>query len=289
MKPITYLFVWSFALLTACGGSNTQKPVAAEVAEKETRSIRFGLIPNTGADWYNTDPKACLAFVAETGYSYLESVGALPGYELEESREYVRSLGLKTVVMPTSVEAIVERGENLLNDIRTAKACEADYLVCYNWPLDRSMSTVEEWAVWADQMNQAGQVCKENGITLIYHNHDKEFIPVEDTLPFEVLMEVLDPDLVQIELDVYWTTKGGSDPVAIINKYPASMATFHLKDMHPETGDFEDVGHGTLDFPAILRACENNSVKYFIVEHDKPADPKRSIARFGTYLKNLAL
>lgn len=289
MKQITYLSIFMITFYISCGGGQKENRTPIAETNPTTRILRFGLIPNTGGEWYNTNPKECLAFVAETGYSYLESVGVLPGYDWEESREYVSSLGLKTVVMPTSVEAIVEAGPALQEDIQMAKNCEADYLVCYNWPLDRSMSTAEEWAVWAEDLNKAGQVCKENGLTLIYHNHDKEFIPVEGKIPFEILMEVLDGKRVKMELDVYWATKGGSDPVQLIKQYPDRIATLHMKDMHPETGDFEDVGHGAINFPEIIKACENTSVDYFIVEHDRPAEPRSSIGRSGTYLKNLKI
>lgn len=294
MKNIAFLFSLFLVLVTSCNGGKTSKSETGQEKTEtadviETASVEFGLIPNTGGDWYNNNPKECLAFVAEMGYSYLESVGALPGFDLEESREYVKSLGLKTVVMPTSTQSITEAGDALLKDIQVAKECGADYLVCYNWPIEENMEVASQWYSWAERMNKAGKICKENGVTLIYHNHDKEFKPVENQLPFDIFMEKMDPDFVKLELDVYWATKGGADPIEILKKYPEYVAALHLKDMNRETGDFEDVGYGSLDIVQIIKESKNTAVKYLIVEHDKPDNPKESIRRSGTYLRDLKL
>lgn len=294
MKNIAFLFSFFLLLFASCNGGKTSTSENEQEKTEttdllETSSVKFGLIPNTGGDWYNTNPKECLAFVAEMGYSYLESVGALPGYDLEESQAYVKSLGLKTVVMPTSTQAITEAGDALLKDIQTAKECGANFLVCYNWPIEENMEVASQWYFWVERLNKAGKICKDNGVTLIYHNHDKEFKPVEDKVPFDILMEKMDPNFVKLELDVYWATKGGTDPIEILKKYPDYIAALHLKDMNRETGDFEDVGHGSLDIVNIIKVSKNTAVKYLIVEHDKPSDPKESIRRSGSYLRGFDL
>jgi sugar phosphate isomerase/epimerase len=90
-----------------------------------------------------------------------------------------------------------------------------------------------------------------------------------------------------MELDMYWVTKAGQDPVALINKHPGRFPLWHMKDMDktPEHA-FTEVGNGTIDFKKILRSADKAALKYYFVEQDKcPGSPFDSIAKSITYIK----
>ena len=118
---------------------------------------------------------------------------------------------------------------------------------------------------------------KEFGIQFGYHNHNFEFATVEGKVPyFDVMLAELDKDLVTMELDMFWTSKAGHNPVDIIKKYPGRFQLFHLKDMYTREAPFYDViktdlapvGEGVIDFKSIIDAGDIAGMKYMIVEQD---------------------
>ena len=118
---------------------------------------------------------------------------------------------------------------------------------------------------------------KAAGLRQGYHNHDFEFAaaPGGGTL-FDALLTGTDPGLVDFEMDVYWVTKAGHDPLALMAKYPGRFPLLHLKDASPAPEQkIVDVGTGTIDFPAILKAAKAHGLKHAYVENDQPADAAR--------------
>ena len=84
----------------------------------------------------------------------------------------------------------------------------------------------------------------------------------------------------------------------MLREWSERVALLHLKDMAPGTphqfneslppGDFKEVGSGTLDFPAILKAAPGAQVKHYFVEQDQtPGDPLASIRKSFDYLKKI--
>ena len=149
---------------------------------------------------------------------------------------------------------------------------------------------------FADKLNQAGAITRHAGIKMAYHNHCFEFKPTEGKVPLDVLMERLDPKLVGLEMDVFWVSVGGHDPVERLKKYTGRVPLVHLKDKAKGTPvqynenvpgqDFMAVGSGTLDFPAILKAAEAAGVQHYFVEQDHtPGNPLDSLRKSFEYLR----
>jgi sugar phosphate isomerase/epimerase len=76
-----------------------------------------------------------------------------------------------------------------------------------------------------------------------------------------------DPRNVVFQLDLYWATFGGADPVALLQKYGNRIQLFHVKDMRGSDRRIEIVGEGVIDFPTIF-AASKGPVRYYVVEHD---------------------
>ena len=69
--------------------------------------------------------------------------------------------------------------------------------------------------------NKVGKIMKEHGIQFGYHNHNFEFEPRrQNFLSLMSFMAELDKDLITMEIDLFWATKAGHNPVEIFNKYP---------------------------------------------------------------------
>jgi sugar phosphate isomerase/epimerase len=85
-----------------------------------------------------------------------------------------------------------------------------------------------------------------------------------------------DPSFLNFELDIYWVVKAGHDPLEFIMKHPGRFPLLHIKDMD-RSGNFADVGSGTIDFESIFSLSGLAGTKHYFVEKDQTDDPINSI------------
>jgi len=166
----------------------------------------------------------------------------------------------------------------------------------YVMPADRG--GLDKIRALAEKLNKAGEKCRAAGLTFCYHNHAFEFEPMEGTTPFQVLVDSLDKKLVGLELDVFWVSVAGHDPVEILKKMSGRVHLVHLKDkaqgtpvMYKESvaaSAFKEVGQGVIDWPAVLRAAESAGAAHFFVEQDQtPGNPVDSLRQSFAYISKL--
>ena len=157
---------------------------------------------------------------------------------------------------------------------------------------------LESIRVLSDKLNAAGEKAKAAGLRFCYHNHAFEFEPTEGTTPFQVMMERTDPKLVGLEMDVFWVSVAGHDPVELLGKLSGRVPLLHLKDKErgtpvmykesvPRTA-FKEIGHGVIDWPKVLNAASAAGVAHYFVEQDQtPGDPVESLKQSFAYLSKL--
>jgi len=246
-----------------------------------------GLQLYTIRDAMATDVQGSLKKVAEAGYKHLELAGYADGLFYgtgpKEFKKIVNDLGMEILSSHTQVEA---QGVTLENAKKMA-ADHAELGVKYcmqPWVVEEARTSVASYQKMVADWNQVGKIMKESNIQFGYHNHNFEFDTIEGKVPyFDIFMAELDKDLVTMELDLFWTTKAGQDPVEIIKKYPGRFQLFHMKDMYTKqepfyttngVTDFAPVGEGIIDFKRILAEKETAGMKYLIVEQDQTKDGK---------------
>ena len=155
-----------------------------------------------------------------------------------------------------------------------------------------------------------GGVAKKLGMTLLYHNHDFEFIKLDGKYGLDVMYDTIPAELLQTELDMCWVNVGGEEPASYLRKYSGRAPVLHLKDFYGEKSDdmyeligmesaapkrpgnfeFRPVGSGLQDFPAILEAAKDAGVTWVVVEQDNPSmglTPLASIEKSRQYLKSI--
>ena len=126
---------------------------------------------------------------------------------------------------------------------------------------------------------------------------------MEGQIPFQVLLERTDARLVDLQMDIYWTTAGGADPIALQKTYPGRFRLMHIKDMtkrvrfEGDGGDAQqwmalfpfiaDAGSGVLDLPGILAQARKSDVQHFFVERDLAPNPVETLKKSYQYLAAL--
>ncbi len=157
---------------------------------------------------------------------------------------------------------------------------------------------IEVFQAFGSKMNQAGELARKHGLQLAYHNHAFEWAQMDGKRVFDIMFAHTDAKLVQFEVDVFWLSVGGLNPVEFLNAHAGRVPLLHLKDKaqeqqvqyneHVPHETFKEVGNGTLDFPAILKTAEKIGVKHYFVEQDwTPGDPIASLKQSFDYVKGL--
>ena len=239
-----------------------------------------GMTLYTVRDQMDKTPKETLKEIADIGYKYIEATGYKDGkfYGMtpSEFRDYLSSLGL--VPLSTHQGSVtLENADAMIADV---KAAGFKYFVIPVPPMghfhyDAASQTMNMSGTpqeITDILTTLGKKCKAAGLKLLYHNHNFEFTANENgVVPYDYFLEHTDPDVVNFQMDLYWITKAGVDPIAYFNKYPGRFKIWHVKDMDKE-GRFAPVGTGTIDFARILAAKKKAGMKYYIVEQDRTFD-----------------
>lgn len=138
---------------------------------------------------------------------------------------------------------------------------------------------------FAAEGSKIGEQLHAAGLTFSYHNHSFELVRFGKRTGLDIIYDESDPRYLQAEIDTYWIQHGGADPAAWVRKMNNRMPAVHLKDMvvlANETSHGEqimaEIGEGNLNWPAILQACKDIGVEWYLVEQDTcQRDPFESL------------
>ncbi len=266
--------------------------LAARASARQLQTIGVQLY--TVRDVLPKNPKEVLKAIEAIGYRECEPTYA----QLSQNGAEIKATALKPVSVHLD-SAMVSQGKDadLEKALQLAKEYGITYAVMpYVPPAERH--GVEGMRVLTDKLNHAGEKCRAAGLSLAYHNHAFEFDPKEGKMPFDVLLEGADKDLVSFELDLFWVSVAGHDPAEMLKKLSGRVPLVHVKDKAKDTPvqyneqvprtAFQEVGHGTFDWPKILTAASEAGVKHYIVEQDQtPGDPVESLRQSFAYLSKL--
>ncbi|MFN3848806.1 MAG: sugar phosphate isomerase/epimerase family protein [Spirosomataceae bacterium] len=226
------------------------------------------------------DPKATLKAVADLGYKFIEAVdykdGKFYGMTPEEFKTYTKSIGLQ----PISIHMGSMTTTNADKQIADVKAAGFKYYIAPVPPMGmfkfdpktRSLSMTEDVERLVAVLDTISRKATAAGLEFLYHNHAFEFEKnSKGIVPIDYMLEKLDPKYVNFQMDLYWVTKAGVDPVSYFQKHPGRFKIWHVKDMDDQ-GRFAPVGKGTIDFGRILKNKKLSGMKYYIVEQDQVFD-----------------
>jgi sugar phosphate isomerase/epimerase len=241
------------------------------------------------------DPARVLKEVEAAGYKEIETGSD----DLDKIWPALRETRLKPVGVHLPPDYFLRQQDKLGAAYEDAKKRGFEYVIC-PWIDPKDRGGVEAIKKLAANLNKAGEQATGAGLKLCYHNHAFEFAPAGGAggMLIDVLMANTDPKHVGWEMDIFWVSVTGHDPVDLLRKYSQRVALMHVKDLAagvpqrfdeqvPKTA-FKEAGAGTLDLKKILHAATQAGVKHFFVEQDEtPGDPMASAKMSASYLKSL--
>lgn len=272
-------------------------------------NLKIGLQLYSVRDDMAQDMYAALKKVKEIGYDYVEFAGYFD-HSAEEVRSMLDEIGLTCVSVHQAYNLFLEEGQKAADYLKTIGA---DY-AAIPWMAAEDHKGCDHYDNVIADITKVGRLLKDNGIQLLYHNHDFEFQKYDDKFLLDWLYESVSEDLLQTEVDTCWVKYAGYDPCEYLKQYTGRSPVVHLKDftckrfaggpayaLIDENGkeikttredngfEFRPVGMGLQDFPAILKAAEEAGAAYAIVEQDASVDrPPMEAAKLSReYLKKI--
>lgn len=242
-------------------------PTATLLKADAMASNSIGLQLYTLRDIMKVSVPATLKLVAAVGYNELEFAGYF-GHSAKDIRSMLDGEGLTA---PSAHIQLDDFDNNLDKVLEEAQTVGHKYLVV-PWLSEAQRGVgIAPYQALAEKLNVIGEACNKANITLAYHNHDFEFEVRDNNIPLDVLITETDPNLVTMELDLYWAVKAGKDPIAYFKQYPGRFKLWHVKDMATD-GSFADVGTGVIDFETIFAHGKLAGIQHKFVERDKTGD-----------------
>jgi len=179
-----------------------------------------------------------------------------------------------------------------------AKQLGVNWMVCPMLPQNMQYSW-DGFHAAAKKFNEWGKQVASLGMRFAFHNHDYEFKPYNNgKTGYQVLLEETDPNLVFFEMDCYWITQSGNDPVEMLHKLGKRVRMIHLKDrkagfppsydMEESSSHFTEVGHGSINWKAVIDTAQKMGIEYYFVEQDQsPGNPLDSIRASYKYIRTI--
>lgn len=244
--------------------------------EKSKVAKDIGLQLYTLRDYIGKDVTGVIQKVAQIGYNNVEPFGFSPengywGLTPNEFRALLYDNKLKSTSGHYEFDQILRNDDTnlLMTTIEAAKVIGNEYIVL-PWLADDLHVNADSYKQLAEKMNKIAKICKEAGLNFVYHNHDFEFKQLDgDRNGYEILLAECDPKLVEFELDLYWVSRTGNDPLALFDAHPGRFSMWHIKDIDKTNAELNtEIGSGTIDFQSIYDAREKSGLRYMFVEQE---------------------
>lgn len=225
--------------------------------------------------------------VKALGYEGCEFAGTY-GKTAEEIRNKCSELDLVPISAHVAYGDIMQ---DINATVKMYKEIGCKYIVIPYLPEDLRYGT-EKYPEVVENIKIIGKACQENGIVLLYHNHDFEFAKDENgSYVLDVLYSEIDKELLQTEIDTCWVNVAGEDPCDYVRKYTGRAPIVHLKDFDGEknanmyeligieskkvevknTFEFRPLGYGKQNIQAIVDAAKDAGAEWIIAEQDNPS------------------
>ncbi len=228
-----------------------------------------------------------LVSLKELGYTHVEGFGGV----YEDCAGFRQLLDKHDLVMASghfSLDALENDFDTVLENARTLGISQVfcPFLQVEDRPTDE-----QGWIEIAHRLEAIGAKVKAAGMAFGWHNHEFELVALSDaSIPMKTILD--HAPSIDWEADIAWVVRGGGDPLEWIDQYGDRISSVHVKDI-AAPGDctdedgWADVGHGVMDWSAIMRKLKNTKNELYIMEHDNPSDHQRFASRSFASFKNL--
>jgi sugar phosphate isomerase/epimerase len=211
-----------------------------------------------------------LAAIQRIGYEEVETYWNVYSHPAAELKRMISDHGLRVPSGHFDYSGLESK-------LDYAATLGVQYIICPMLPKPMWTSP-DGFKQAADQFNKWGAIIKGMGMRFGFHNHNYEFRRFGETTGFDILISRTDPNLMCLEMDCYWITQAGQDPLQMLKTLGNRIQLVHLKDrkagfptsqeLNKRAEHMTPVGAGTINWKDILSAAQQNGVAHMFVEQD---------------------
>lgn len=291
---LTYLIMGIIGLAAASCSQPAEKESQEVATVQYSKKLPIGLQlysirTDLEKDFYGT-----LKAVREMGYTGVEFYGEYYGNTPTQVKRWCTELGLIPFSNHVPFQEMIDDIDKVIAD---NTILGVQYIVFpYLDEASRPGVDAKQFRETAAKLGEVGQKVRETGFQLLYHNHDFEFVTLEDgKLAYDELFAMNKPENLMHEFDVCWVDYAGQNVVEYLEKSAGQIPVVHLKNykleghmtkapyaligvstdnsMKDETGSFEyrPLGDGQMDMTAVIQAAINGNAQWLCVEQDEPS------------------
>ena len=279
------------ALLLIAAGTVKQKIHAANPLKKNNIGLQLYSVRDDLARNFDKTIKEVIAI----GYKKLEAAGyndgKFYGKQPQELRKYLNDLGAELTGSHTGSGLLDPANEQEWDfwrkNMEATKQAGCKWIVQAYYP-ENQVQTLDDVKKLANQFNKLGEMAKKYNLQFAYHNHVTEFHKIQGQIPYDLLLENTDPQLVTFQMDTAQIYYGGGDCLEYLKKYPGRFTNWHVKDANPDGLGSTELGKGTIDFYSLFQYAKKAKLKDFYVEQERyNMTPLQAIQYDYEYLSKL--
>ncbi|MBQ7148956.1 MAG: sugar phosphate isomerase/epimerase [Pseudobutyrivibrio sp.] len=252
--------------------------------------------------------KSVMQKVKDLGYDGVELAG-LYGLEPEFVKNTLAEVGLTPISAHVAFDEMMNDIDKVIADY---SAIGVKYLVMPYMAEEYRPANPEGFKKFLPLLNEVGEKIHKAGMTFLYHNHDFEFVKLENgKWGYDEMFDSIPSENLQSELDTCWCDVATGEAPEFVKKYTDRIPVVHLKDYikkgevknmykligieeEESEGDtgyfgFRPVGFGQMIWEPVLEAAIEANANWVIVEQDEhyELEPLECARRSREYLRIL--
>lgn len=214
--------------------------------------------------------------VSNMGYEGVQFAG-FGDHSAETVKAKLTELGIK----PAGAHVPIEALDNDLDNVLKYHDTIGNRTIICPFLGEDMRTTEDDYRRTAEKMDVIGRKVAQSGFELGYHNHGFEFDTFNEKTGLDILFENTDPAHLKMELDCFWASAVGYDPLTFIDKYSDRCISLHMKDLKTVDGEpvSTELGTGTLPLQDYAAKAKTYDIKWLVVEQEHfTQDPVQSAA-----------
>ena len=273
-------FINKSAAVLAAGSLIANQEIFAASAAPKLNKGRIGIQLYSVRDDLPKDFEGTLKKLSNIGYSQIETYGFNGDKFL--NRITMKELSVLVNGMGMSI-ASTHCGSRMLPDDTNApewdnwkKICEQLKEGGGKWAVLSSLPTrgdsMDALKRISAQFNLMGEVCRQKGVKLAFHNHAEVFGRIEGEVAIEYLIKNADPNLVFFQLDLGHTINGGGHILNLLRTYPGRIPLWHASDFDAGIREYTGLGEGSVPYKRLFDLPDTGGLELLTVEQERQGD-----------------
>ena len=252
---------------------------------------RIGIQLYSVKDYLPKDFEGTLKKLSDMGYSSVEPYGFTGDKffdrTLKELSNLVKDMGMTISGTHTGSGILPEDTNDKEWDFwkkcaASIKSGGGKWAIQASFPGARSIDDLKRIAA---HFNRVGEVCKKGGVKFAYHNHNREFVKIENEVILDFLIKNTDPKLVFFQLDMGHTLNGGGDCLRYLRDYPKRIPLWHASDFDSSIRRYTEVGKGSVPYADMFEIADSSGLEQLVLEQETGSDIMASCKVGFDYLK----